>query len=255
MTQHRSKSKGHNKKESDLDLSVGQVLAATGASTLGAVLVKLLDIWGTVLGTAVLSVCTSIGAVLILRTMRRTSEKVKEQITVLSRASETRIQHGATVDLSAETVRLETVEEIEPAETDSGGPHSRKRTLLAILVSSVAVFALTMGALFLFGTIAHGDPTKYIVQESTTTVYVGDDQGDADQSPQESASEDESETPTDEATADEETEDPSTEEPTEETPTEEATTEEPTESAADDGVGATESPSAESQEATEAPTE
>lgn len=258
MTQHRSKSKGHKKNDPELDLSVGQVLAASGATTLGALLVKVLDIWGTILGTAVLSICTSIGAVLILRTMRRTSERVKQQITVLSRAAETRAQAGATVDLDAETARIEPVEETEPeAEEDSAGAHSRKRTLLAILVSSVSVFALTMGALFLFGTLVDGDPAKYIVDERTTTVYVSDDQDGTGQSPEDASGEDGPETPTEEATGDERTEDDSTDEPTEDAPTEEPTTEDPTEEATDGGEGASESPSAEAEEqqATETPAE
>lgn len=247
MTQHRSNSKGHNKKDPELDLSLGQVLAASGATTLGALLVKVLDMWGTLLGTAVLSICTSIGAVLILRTMRRTSETVKQQITVLSRAAETRIQTGATVDLEAETVRIEPADEADrAAEADSGGAHSRKRTLLAILVSSVSVFALTMGALFLFGTLVDGDPVKYIVDERTTTVYVSDDQDGTDQSSDDMSGEDGTETPTEGATGDEQTEDDSTEEPTDE-----ATGETPTEDEDDAGSGGDEadaSPSPESQE-------
>ncbi|WP_199038250.1 hypothetical protein [Glycomyces salinus] len=258
MTQHRSNSKGHNKKDPELDLSLGQVLAASGATTLGALLVKVLDMWGTLLGTAVLSICTSIGAVLILRTMRRTSETVKQQITVLSRAAETRIQTGATVDLEAETVRIEPADEADrAAEADSGGAHSRKRTLLAILVSSVSVFALTMGALFLFGTITAGNPTQYIFKEPPpSTVYISDDQDDTGQSPENTGDESGTETPDEEATGEEPTEETSADEPTEEAPTEETTTEEPTEGATDGGEDASESPAADEEEqATETPVE
>ncbi|GAB4007643.1 hypothetical protein GCM10029992_61940 [Glycomyces albus] len=231
VTQHRSNANGHKKKDPELDLSVGQVLAASGATTLGALLVKVLDMWGTLMGTAVLSICTSIGAVLILRTMRRTSEKVKRQITVLSRAAEARAQAGATVDLSAETVRIEPVEEAEGAvEEAAGGAHSRKRTLLAVLVSSVSVFALTMGALFLFGAITAGNPTQYIFEEPPpSTVYISDDQDGTGQSPEDTGDEGGTETPDEEATGEESTEETSTDEPTEEAPTEETTTEEPTE--------------------------
>lgn len=256
MTQHRSKSKGHKKKDPELDLSVGQVLAASGATTLGALLVKVLDIWGTILGTAVLSVCTSIGAVLILRTMRRTSERVKRQITVLSRAAETRIQAGATVDLSAETVRIEPVEETEEAAGDgSGGAHSRKRTLVAIVVSSVSVFAMTMAALFLFGAVAEGDPTKYFFEQSPSTVYITEDSTEEPSDGSATDGETETDAPTDEATGGEETEETPTDEPSEDAPTEDPTTEEPTEEATDERAGASESPSAESEAATETPTE
>lgn len=252
MTQHRSKSQGDKKKDPELDLSIGQVLAATGATTLGALLVKLLDIWGTILGMAVLSIFTSIGAVLILRTMRRTSERVKAQITILNRAAATRLENGRTVDLSAETVQVAVSEAVEPEaaaeadassdEGDSGSAHSRRRTLLAILISSVTVFALTMLALLLFGTLTSGNPGEYLGDPQTTTVYVDDDQDTTDDTPGESATEDEAETetPTDEPTED------STEETSAETPTDEATDESPT--------GETDTGSGGGEDASEAPT-
>lgn len=251
MTQYRSETKRHRRKDPDLDLNPGQVLAASGAATLGALLVKLLDIWGTVLGTAVLSVCTSIGAVLILRTMRRTREKVREQISVFSKAAGTRtLEDGTTVDLSRETVRLGAVEQVEPETARSDQARSRRRTLLAVLVSSVTVFALTMGALLLFGTVSGGDPTKYIIEQRPSTVYVTDDS--TDEAPEEPATEDDTGPATDDAT-----EEPPGEEPdggSGDDPAEEEEEDPNEEEDADRGSGS-EEPAAESEESAEAPAE
>jgi hypothetical protein len=73
------------------------------ATVLGAVLAKLLGLWGTLAGTAVLSVCSSIGAVLILRAMRRTGERIKEQITALAPVAKGKAP-AVTVELDPDTV-------------------------------------------------------------------------------------------------------------------------------------------------------
>lgn len=185
MTQYRSKSKGRKHNDSGLELSIGQVLAAAGATVIGALIAKSLHLWGTVAGTAILSLCSSIGAVLILRAMRRTGDRIKAQITAMSPAS-----HGdgtvvirsdsvtATAPIPAadqlhstqdETVEME-VPDLEPEGhvTDTA---SRKRTLLAVLVSSVLVFGLTIGTLFLLGTFT-GDPGRFIQEGDTTTTII-----------------------------------------------------------------------------------
>ncbi|WP_030158049.1 hypothetical protein [Glycomyces sp. NRRL B-16210] len=185
MTQYRSKSKGRKHHDSGLELSIGQVLAAAGATTIGALLAKLLHLWGTVAGTAILSICSSIGAVLILRAMRRTGDTIKAQIAALSPTAQgegTVVIRPDSVTATApipepdqlhstqdETVEMD-VPDLEPEGhvTDTG---SRKRTLLAILVSSVLVFGLTIGTLALIGTFT-GDPGRFIQEGDTTTIIL-----------------------------------------------------------------------------------
>jgi hypothetical protein len=183
-----------------MELSIGQVLAAAGATVLGAVLAKLLGLWGTLAGTAVLSVCSSIGAVLILRAMRRTGEKIKAQITALApvargkaAAVTAEIEPGratATAKipdterlaaLRKETAVLDgaavgaadTDEIVVPAEPAPEGhitkTQSNKRTLVAIVVSSVLVFGLTVAALYLIGALT-GDPERFVSDGTETTV-------------------------------------------------------------------------------------
>ncbi|WP_026929159.1 hypothetical protein [Glycomyces tenuis] len=278
MTQYRAEDgaarPNGERRGSDLDLSIGQVLAATGATTLGAILVKFLDLWGTVLGTAALSVCTSIGAVLILRTMRRTGERIKTQIAALSPA--VKADQARTVDLNApgpggDPTRVTATAAVpaaapdgdatrplrraEAVGTDAEGateyiakPASRKRTLFAIALSSVLVFGLTMGVLLLLGGIT-GDPGRFVQQpgpenatiiqtpdtDSETTTGPGEDP--TEPTPSDTPAETPSETPADEPTEEAPTETP-TEEPSGEAPTEEPTSE-PT-GGADDGQGGTE---------------
>ncbi|MBO3733563.1 hypothetical protein [Glycomyces niveus] len=200
MTQYESKSKGHKQHDPAMELSIGQVLAAAGATVLGAVLAKLLGLWGTLAGTAVLSVCSSIGAVLILRAMRRTGEKIKAQITALApvargkaAAVTAEIEPGratATAKipdterlaaLRKETAVLDgaavgaadTDEIVVPAEPAPEGhitkTQSNKRTLVAIVVSSVLVFGLTVAALYLIGALT-GDPERFVSDGTETTV-------------------------------------------------------------------------------------
>lgn len=64
-------------KDSRLDLSITQVLAAAGAATLGAVLATLFGVYGTIIGTAVLSLVTSVGSVLLVHFTQKTTEKIK----------------------------------------------------------------------------------------------------------------------------------------------------------------------------------
>ncbi|MEV3934932.1 hypothetical protein AB0K52_02965 [Glycomyces sp. NPDC049804] len=198
MTQYESKSKGHKQHDPAMELSIGQVLAAAGATVLGAVLAKLLGLWGTLAGTAVLSVCSSIGAVLILRAMRRTGEKIKAQITALAPAARgrapavtVRVEPGratATAKIP-DTERLAALRDetavrdgVAPEDTDEivvpAAPapeghitktQSNKRTLVAILVSSVLVFGLTVAALYLIGALT-GDPERFVSDGSETTV-------------------------------------------------------------------------------------
>ncbi len=191
MAQYRAGEKDahpeEDRRKPDSDLSIGQVLAATGATTLGTILVKLLDLWGTVLGAAALSVCTSIGAVLILRGMRRTGDRIKTQLAAFSPAA--KAGQARTVDLASKAAGANPtrvtataavpsafpggvtrpLDRAEPgAEAPDDGEHaaksaSRKRTLVTIAVSSVLVFALTMGLLFLLGGIT-GDPGRFVHQ-------------------------------------------------------------------------------------------
>lgn len=185
MTQYRSKSKGRKHHDSGLELSIGQVLAAAGATTIGALLAKLLHLWGTVAGTAILSICSSIGAVLILRAMRRTGDTIKAQIAALSPSAQgegTVVIRPDSVTATApipepdqlhstqdQTVEMD-VPDLEP-EGHVTETRSRKRTLLAILVSSVLVFGLTIGTLFLLGTFT-GDPGRFIQEGDTTTTII-----------------------------------------------------------------------------------
>ncbi|QSB04318.1 hypothetical protein [Natronoglycomyces albus] len=64
-------------KNSGLDLSVVQVLAAAGAATLGAVFATVIGVYGTIIGTAVLSLITSVGSVLLVHFTNKTTEKIK----------------------------------------------------------------------------------------------------------------------------------------------------------------------------------
>jgi hypothetical protein len=233
VTQYQSKSKGHKDKDPSLELSIGQVLAAAGATVLGAVLAKLLNLWGTIPGTAFLSVFSAIGSVLILRAVRRTGDRVKAQIQAMApkgaakgtavtvefdpdgtgdpsavkataRIPETGIA-AAAEDPSGDATTTE-IPAPEP-ETHTAKSASRKRTLLAILISSVLVFGLTVGALYLFGALT-GDPDRLITTDpdTTTTIIVespAEDGTTAEETPSESAtpSESPSETPSESASA------------------------------------------------------
>ncbi|HEY1093296.1 MAG TPA: hypothetical protein VGE61_01240 [Glycomyces sp.] len=292
MTQYESKTKGHKQSDPNMELSIGQVLAAAGATVLGAVLAKLLGLWGTLAGTAVLSVCSSIGAVLILRAMRRTGEKIKEQITALAPVARGKAT-AATVELKPgratatakipDTERLQalrggdettvltgtaatvgggdreqhtyrendTDEIVIPAEPAPEGhvtkSQSNKRTLLAILISSVLVFALTVAALYLLGALT-GDPERFVSDGPETTItetQVESDQPETTSStsvaPTESAS------PSASATS--EAPSPSA------SPSESATTESPSASPTPDtgGSEATPSPTPQEETVTESP--
>ncbi|WP_112137365.1 hypothetical protein [Glycomyces dulcitolivorans] len=264
MTQYQSKSKGHKDKDPSLELSIGQVLAAAGATVLGAVLAKLLNLWGTIPGTAFLSVFSAIGSVLILRAIRRTGDRVKAQIQAMAPKG-TAKGTAVTVEFEPEgepggvkaTARIP---EVAAAAEDASGDEptteipapepethiaksaSRKRTLLAILVSSVLVFGLTIGTLYLVGALT-GDPDRLINADpdTTTTVIIespSDDGTTAEEAPSESAtpSESASETPSESASA---SESPSAEE----TPSESTST--------DTGQGGSEeTPTPESQDGT-----
>ncbi|THV31347.1 hypothetical protein [Glycomyces paridis] len=291
MPQYRSKSKG-DKPDSGLELSVGQVLAAAGATVIGAVLAKLLNLWGTVAGTAILSVCSSIGAVLILRAMRSTGDRIKSQIAAMSPTA--RGDAAVTVEVDAErTVVLgpdgtpaaasETVvvtataevpeTEILPAAGATGDTvemdvpdlepeghvtkvQSRKRTLLAVLVSSVLVFSLTITVLFLIGALT-GDGTRFIHDggDTQTTVIVQTPDETATE-PSETATETPSETASPEATASEDpgggTGETATEEPGETATTPSQTPS--TEQGATDPTPSTSPEAAEEEALTEAPT-
>ncbi|THV43526.1 hypothetical protein [Glycomyces buryatensis] len=249
-------------------MSIGQVLAATGATTIGAILVKLLDIWGTILGTAVLSVCTSIGAVLILRAVNRTGDKLKAQLTAMVPAARrTGAGQDATIPLDpnhvAATAAIPTAAELAALDDETAeipkdpeevpvpeGPEdpeehiskrdSRKRTLIAILISSVLVFGLTFGALYLLGTLT-GEPGRFVLpapQETTTTIIESpSDDSDAETPGTDTGG---SATPSDEAS-----ESPVEEAPTTggETPSEdEATSSEPAEEEETTGSGGSEDP-------------
>ncbi|WP_335985860.1 hypothetical protein [Glycomyces sp. MUSA5-2] len=277
MTQYRSKSKGHKDKEPGLELSIGQVLAAAGATVIGALLAKVLNIWGTVAGTAVLSVCSSIGAVLILRAMRSTGERIKSQIAAMAPTARGKVT-AATVEHAAEqapetgsasatakipetaqlhSTRDETVEmevpDLEP-EGRVTDVNSRKKTVLAIAISSVLVFGLTVGTLFLLG-IFTGDPGRFIHDDNQATVSdTPDETADTTETdtvdPTESASED----PTDQATTDEPTGDATPSEST--SPSDDASTpsEETTTDSGQGGSEPTPSTSPEEQAGTESPT-
>lgn len=259
MTQYESKTKGRKQHDPGLELSIGQVLAAAGATVLGAVLAKLLGLWGTLAGTAVLSVCSSIGAVLILRAMRSTGEKIKEQITALAPVARGKatavivantaatVENGAgalrsesvtatakipdTAQLKAlrdDTLRLSDTDEIVvPAEPAPEGhitkTSSRKRTLAAILVSSVLVFGITIGTLYLLGTFT-GNPERFISENPQTIVNEAPVESDTPENTTSQAPS-ESESPSESATAESPSESASpTESATSETPSESPTT-------------------------------
>jgi hypothetical protein len=183
-----------------MELSIGQVLAAAGATVLGAVLAKVLNLWGTIPGTAFLSVFSAIGSVLILRAIRRTGDRVKSQIQAMApkgpakgTAVTVRLQPGGatatakipdTDQIKAlkgdDTVEME-VPDLEP-EGHVTDTRSQKKTLFAILATSVLVFGLTIGTLYLFGALS-GDPDRLITTEpdSTTTIIIqspADDTGE-----------------------------------------------------------------------------
>ncbi|MEU5154845.1 hypothetical protein [Glycomyces sp. NPDC021274] len=280
MTQYESKSKGHKQHDPGLELSIGQVLAAAGATVLGAVLAKLLGLWGTLAGTAVLSVCSSIGAVLILRAMRRTGEKIKEQITALApvaRGKATAVTRplgpgsvqataklpGTAADPDETAVLAEQPDATEPlgAADAAGGSdatrpfgtadtdeivipaepapeghvtktQSNKRTLVAILVSSVLVFALTVAALYLLGALT-GDPERFVSDGPETIIIETHVESESPESPTTSVAPSESASPSESATS--ESPSPST------SPSESATTDSPSASPTPDaGSGGTE---------------
>jgi hypothetical protein len=289
VTQYESKTKGHKQSDPNMELSIGQVLAAAGATVLGAVLAKLLGLWGTLAGTAVLSVCSSIGAVLILRAMRRTGEKIKEQITALApvargkataatvelkpeRATatakipdterlqalragdETTVLTGAASVGGADTYREQNTDEIVIPAAPSPEGHvtksqSNKRTLLAILISSVLVFALTVAALYLLGALT-GDPERFVSDGPETTIIETQvESGQPETTSSTSMAPTESASPS--ATATSEAPSPSA------SPSESATTESPSASPTPDtgtnGSEATPSPTPQEETVTESP--
>ncbi|GAB3230265.1 hypothetical protein GCM10027447_24500 [Glycomyces halotolerans] len=257
MSQQRSDNKAAKEKDPRLDLSVGEILAASGATTLGALLVKLLDIWGTLLGTAILSVFTSVGAVLILRTLRKTSERVKAQLAALSAASGKSAPQTPTVRLDADTVDFAAEAPVATEPEPTAKAHSPRRTLLAILISSVLVFTLTVGVLTLLGGITTGDPTRYF--EQPVIIYETEEGGV--QVPEETGPGDTAPEPTEstEPTGGEETTVPDGEEPETEDPAETAPTDEPTDEATSPGTSeeqndAAPSPSPQDEEAPSSPT-
>jgi hypothetical protein len=195
VTQYQSNSKGHKDKDPSLELSIGQVLAAAGATVLGAVLAKVLNLWGTIPGTAFLSVFSAIGSVLILRAIRRTGDRVKAQIQAMAPrdgAKGTAVTvrlHPESVTATAKipetgqlkAVKDETVEmpAIDPAPTGHiSRTQSRQRTLYAILVSSVLVFGLTVGSLYAFGALT-GDPERFVTNSPQTTASQSPTESDA----------------------------------------------------------------------------
>lgn len=243
MAQYRAEDRvahaNEDKQKSDSDLSIVQVLAATGATTLGTILVKFLDLWGTVLGAATLSVCTSIGAVLIVRTVRRTGERIKTQIDMRSPAKAdqaptvglntgggrpTRVTATAAVPDGDATRPLRRAEAADPEEAHVAKGASRKRTLIAVALSSVLVFGLTMGVLLLLGGVT-GDPGRFVQQPApaeTTTIL---------QTPETSTDPGEGASDPTRSDADEETEPSQTpsEQPGEDAPSETPTGEDPAE--------------------------
>ncbi|MFG3339023.1 hypothetical protein [Glycomyces sp. NPDC048151] len=276
MTQYESKSKGQKQHDPNMELSIGQVLAAAGATVLGAVLAKLLGLWGTLAGTAVLSVCSSIGAVLILRAMRRTGEKIKEQITALTPVARGKAP-AVTVELEPghatatakipdterlqalrdddETVALDaanTDEIVVPAEPAPEGhvtrTQSNKRTLIAILVSSVLVFGITVGTLYLLGALT-GEPDKFISNDPATTIIETTVESDTPDSTSTSVAPSESESPSDEATS----ESPSAGTSPSETATTETPSESPTPEAGTGGSEESASPTPQNDTVTESP--
>ncbi|MDN3238720.1 hypothetical protein [Glycomyces tritici] len=270
-----------------MELSIGQVLAAAGATVLGAVLAKLLGLWGTLAGTAVLSVCSSIGAVLILRAMRRTGEKIKSQITALAPVARGKVT-AATVEMGAEkvtaTAKLPGTEQpgdetavlagrpgdagtadatgsvgaadtdviVIPAEPAPEGhltkTQSNKRALVAILISSVLVFALTVGALYVLGALT-GEPDRFITNNPQVTITETHIESDAPVSPTTSEAPTESGSPS---------ETPTSEAPSSSTsPSESATTESPSAPTTPDtgsgGSEATPSPTPQDDTVSESP--
>lgn len=277
MTRYESKSKGHKHHDPSMELSIGQVLAAAGATVLGAVLAKLLGLWGTLAGTAVLSVCSSIGAVLILRAMRRTGEKIKEQITALAPVARGKAT-PTTVAMNAESVTAtaklpdperdpdETAvlgEPVGTADTDvivipaDPAPEghltktqSNKRALVAILVSSVLVFGLTVGALYVLGALT-GDPERFVSDGPETTIIETHVESDAPETtapsvaPSESGSP--SETPTSEA--------PSTSTSPSESPSTQIPSSSPTPDAGSGGSEGTASPTPQDDTVSDSPSQ
>ncbi|WP_205326159.1 hypothetical protein [Glycomyces sp. YM15] len=278
MTQYESKSKGHKHHDPSMELSIGQVLAAAGATVLGAVLAKLLGLWGTLAGTAVLSVCSSIGAVLILRAMRRTGEKIKEQITALAPVAKGKAR-AVTVELDPDTVTAtakipgtertraladdtvviggaaaDTDEIVVAAEPSPEGhvtkTQSNKRTLVAILVSSVLVFALTVSALYLLGALT-GEPDRFITNNPQTILTQAPVESDTPEGTSTTEAPTESATPSEPATSEAPTESTSpTESATTETPSQSPTPDTPT---GTDGTGESASPTPQDGTLTESP--
>lgn len=289
MTQYESKSKGHKQHDPAMELSIGQVLAAAGATVLGAVLAKLLGLWGTLAGTAVLSVCSSIGAVLILRAMRRTGEKIRAQITALApvargkaaavtvtaepgRATatakipdterlaalrdETAALDGAaagTADTGDGVVPADTDEIVVPAEPAPEGhitkTQSNKRTLVAILVSSVLVFGLTVAALYLIGALT-GDPERFVSDGTETTVIETQVENSEPETTTTTAAPSESASPSEPTTSESPTASPS---PSESATTTESPSASPTPDAGTGGSEETASPAPETGATPESP--
>lgn len=239
MTQYQSDNKGHKDKDPSMELSIGQVLAASAATVVGAVLAKVFNLWGTIPGVAFLSVFSAIGSVLILRAIRRTGDRVKAQIQAMAPKGPAK-GTAVTVRLDPESVtatakipdaaQLKSVNDgtvempvIDPAPAGHiTNTQSRKRTLLAILATSVLVFGLTIGTLYVIGALA-GDSGSLIRDDRGTS-------GDQAPSENESPAETDEEAPDESATP---SESPSASETPSETPTAEATpdaTETPTES-------------------------
>lgn len=148
-------------------ISALQIAAATGAATTAAVVANALGIYGTVVGVAVISVISSVGSVVYLKSMRHTKEKfdkvVRNRDTIVLRSktggvAATVVAAAPSKDAAAPTepvtratgtakVPAVVIPDDEPPSASQRGKLFLKRNWRSIAVSSLVVFVLTVGLL------------------------------------------------------------------------------------------------------------
>ncbi|CAM3356716.1 hypothetical protein [Stackebrandtia soli] len=160
----------------DDKISVIQIIAATSASTTAAVVANLLGVMGTVVGVAVISVVSSLATALYLRSMKRTGRHIKAvvqqvpQLPVPLRhpAPTTPTDDAATPSLTStrkdspsDATALDRTTVIDKPTEESASAPAKPFPWKRFAISTVAVFALSIGALTAFALMSGDPPATY----------------------------------------------------------------------------------------------
>lgn len=188
-------------KDDSARINALQIAAATGAATTAAVVADALGIYGTVVGVAVISVITSVGTVVYLKSMRHTKDKfdkvVKNRDTIVLRSKTGSVTAAVAdppttdnpaaptepVTKATGTAKVPTVviPDDEPDTTTARGMAFLKRNWRSIAVSSLVVFALTVGLLTSIALLSGKPATSYYDSSPDKTPATQQQTGDEHQ--------------------------------------------------------------------------